>query len=69
MKKELPVLRVRMLGGARITYGDLPVLHHRSGLTRALKLLLILLYNCQDGITRSRLLEDLYGREEVLDKV
>lgn len=67
MKEKLPVLRVRMLGGERVTYGDLPILHHRGGVTRALKLLLILLYNSQTGITRSRLLEDLYGREEVLD--
>jgi len=67
MKEKLPVLRVRMLGGERVTYGDLPILHHRGCVTRALKLLLILLYNSQTGITRSRLLEDLYGREEVLD--
>ena len=33
MKEKLPVLRVRMLGGERVTYGDLPILHHRGGVT------------------------------------
>ena len=67
MERELPALHVRMLGGERITYGGRPILRQRSGTSRVMKLLLILLYNSPAGITRNKLIEDLYGREEVLD--
>lgn len=67
MEKELPTLHVRMLGGERITYGGRSVLHQRNGMSRVKKLLMILLYNSPAGITRNKLIENLYGREEVLD--
>ena len=67
MKEDVPTLRVRMLGGEEIIYGKIPVLHSRNTITRSMKLFLILLYHMKEGIARNRLLEELYGRKEVLD--
>lgn len=67
MKEEVPILRVWMLGKEEITYGNTPILHSRNTTTRSMKLFLILLCHLQDGIARNRLLENLYGRKEVLD--
>ena len=64
---HLPVLQVRLFGIERITYGDTPILYGRNSITKAMKLLLILLFNGKDGITRNKLMEDLYGREELAD--
>lgn len=63
----LPVLKVRLFGKERITYGDEPILYGRNSVTKAMKLLMILLHSGKDGIPRNKLLEDLYGREEVSD--
>ena len=65
MEKQLPVLKVQMFGKEKITYGDTPILYGRSGVTKAMKLLFILLYNGEKGIARNKLLESLYGREEL----
>lgn len=65
MEKNLPLLRVRMFGKERITYGDTPIIFGRNSITKAMKLLLILLHCGQEGISRNRLLEDLYDREEL----
>ncbi len=67
MDRNLPVLRVRLFGKEKITYGDTPILYGRNSITKAMKLLLILLYCGKEGITRNKLLEDLYGREELSD--
>lgn len=67
MKNDLPLLQVRLFGTERILYGKTPILFGRNSITKALKLLIILLYNGETGITRSRLIEDLYGREEMAD--
>lgn len=67
MKNKLPVLNVRLFGTERITYGSTPILYGRNSITKAMKLLLILLYCGKEGITRNKLLEDLYGREELAD--
>lgn len=64
---QFPLLRVRLFGIERITYGDTPILYGRTSITKAMKLLLILLFNGKNGITRNKLLEDLYGREELID--
>ena len=67
MDKSLPLLRVRLFGKEQITYGDKPILYGRNSITKAMKLLLILLHSGKEGITRNKLLEDLYGREELAD--
>ena len=65
MEHDLPLLRVRLFGTERITYGDEPILYGRNSITKAMKLLLILLHSGKEGITRNKLLEDLFGREEL----
>lgn len=67
MDNKLLVLHVRLFGKEKITYGSTPILYGRNSITKAMKLLLILLYSGKDGIPRNRLLEDLYGREELAD--
>lgn len=66
MAVQLPVLSACMFGRFRMTYGSSPLSFGRS-MTKVQKLLLILLYSGAEGIARNKLLEDLYGREEVLD--
>ena len=60
-------LTVKMFGKAEIVYGDKDILSGRHTATKAIRLLLILLYNRKEGITRNRLLEELYGREDMAD--
>lgn len=65
MEQTLPLLQVRLFGKEKLLYGDTPILFGRNTITKALKLLLILLHSGKDGIARNKLLEDLYGREEM----
>ena len=67
MNNNLPVLRARLFGVERITYDGIPILYGKNSITKAMKLLLILLFNGEKGITRNKLMEDLYGREELAD--
>jgi DNA-binding SARP family transcriptional activator len=61
------VLKVHMLGGFAIEYGDKPISFGKNNTTKALKLLQLLLYHKDIGISREKLLEELYGREEFAD--
>lgn len=71
MEKELPELKVSMLGRFSMTYGEQTVSFKRNTATKAVKLLQILLHESfcgsgeQAGIPRTELLEDLFGREEL----
>ena len=65
MDNKLPLLRVRMFGKERITYGNEQIIFGRNSITKAMKLLLILLHYGKEGIDRNRLLQDLYDREEL----
>ena len=68
MKEEkLPVLKVHMLGGFSMEYGGKPISFRRNTATKSMKLLQILLHCGDEGIARSKLLENLYGREELAD--
>ena len=67
MANILPDLNVHVLGGFSITYGETPVSFGRNSVTRAMKLLQILIYRGEKGISRELLLEELYGREELTD--
>lgn len=67
MDEKLPVLKVYMLGGFSLKYGDMPISFRRSTATKSTKLLQILLHCGEKGISRSRLLDNLYGREELSD--
>ena len=63
--KNLPLLHVRMFGKERITYGNEQIIFGRNSITKAMKLLLIILHYGKEGIARNRLLEALYDREEL----
>lgn len=67
MSENLPKLKVHVLGGFSITYGENPISFGRNSMTKAMKLLQILLYRGEKGIAREKLLEELYGREELAD--
>lgn len=67
MSENLSKLYVHVLGGFSITYGNVPVSFGRNHITKAIKLLQILLYEGEKGISREKLLEELYGREELAD--
>ncbi|MBS6195087.1 MAG: transcriptional regulator [Clostridiales bacterium] len=67
MKETKPELKVYMLGSFSIVYGDETISFKRNSTTKAMKLLQILLHAsaCGGGISRTRLWEDLFGREEL----
>ena len=67
MKDKLPVLKVRLFGKEKITYGNNIVLYGRNSVTKGMRLLLILFYYGKRGINRNILLESLYGDEDLSD--
>lgn len=67
IEEKLPVLKVHMLGGFSMEYGDRPISFRRNTATKSMKLLQILLHCGENGISRAKLLENLYGREELAD--
>lgn len=67
MSDHLPFLKVRLFGGFSATYGEIPVSFGRNTTTKAMKLLQILLYHGDTGIARDKLLDELYGREDLAD--
>lgn len=67
MNQKLPALKVRMFGRPGITYGNHSVLSGKNITTKMQQLLFLLLYSGPEGIGRGRLVEALYGREEILD--
>lgn len=67
MEEKIPVLKVQMLGGFSMTLGEKPLSFSRNSTTKAMKLLQILLYHCEKGISREKLIEYLYGREDMAD--
>ena len=67
MENIKPILQVQMLGIFNVKYGDRPLSLGRNTVTKAMKLLQILLYYLEEGIAREELIECLYGREELND--
>lgn len=67
MSVKLPVLKVQMLGGLSLMYGDTPISFSRNTTTKAMKLLQVLLYYGEKGISRNKLIENLYKTEELAD--
>ena len=67
MNVQLPVLRVQMLGGLSLMFGEKPISFSRNTTTKAMKLLQILLYYGEKGISRNKLIENLYKAEELAD--
>ena len=67
MGENETVLQVQMLGVFSIKFGNQPISLGRNTATKAVKLLQILLYYLEKGISREALLECLYGREDLTD--
>ena len=67
MGMNLPILQAQLFGKEKIIYGDTYILNGKNMITKAMKLLLILLYYGKQGIERGRLIENLYGNEEITD--
>ena len=61
------VLKAWMLGKEDVTYGNKSILSGRNCMTKATKLLFILLHSGEKGIARNQLIEELYGDEEIVD--
>lgn len=56
MSDHLPVLKVRLFGRFSASYGEIPVSFGRNTTTKAMKLLQILLYHGDNGISRDFLM-------------
>lgn len=59
--RDQNVIYIQMLGGFSMTYQGQPVVLGKSLSSKALHLLMLLIYSRGEGIHRSRLLEQLYG--------
>ena len=64
---ETGILKVKMLGTFTMEYEGRPVSFERNTLTKTNRLLQILFYAGEKGITREQLLLRLFGRDEVSD--
>lgn len=67
MEKNIPLLKVQMFGYEKIEYGEKALISGKKNITKAMKLLFILIYSGSAGIEKNSLIECLYGREELLD--
>lgn len=63
----LPVFRVRMFGCMTVEYKERPIGFSRSGGTKSLQLLALLLMSGREGITKSELIGCLYNSEDGLN--
>lgn len=61
----MQVLKVQTFGTLEITYGDTPILLGKHSVTKAMRLLLILIYSGKQGIARNKLLSELFENEEL----
>lgn len=59
MNEKLPILNVHMLGDFSVMYGNQPISFGKNTTTKAMKLLQILLYHGEQGISREKLLNAL----------
>ena len=67
MKDNLPILEIKALGGFSMRYGEKTISIGSGKSTKAVKLLQILV--CSEGrtVSRERLLDMLYGNEDITD--
>ena len=63
MEKE--ILQVRMLGGFSMVYQEKTLVFDRNYISKSTQLLQILFLHLEKGIAKERLLEELYGRDDV----
>lgn len=65
--QSLPKLQVKLFGTEKVLFGDTTIINGKNMITKAMKLLLILIYYGEEGISRGQLIENMYGHEEVTD--
>ena len=66
--EQLPLLKVHMMGSFFLEYGDQPISFRKTMATKSMRLLHDFpLVTRTIGISRGRLLESTYGREDVAD--
>lgn len=65
--QSLPKLQVKLFGTEKVIFGDTTIINGKNMITKAMKLLLILIYYGEEGISRGQLIENLYGHEEITD--
>ena len=63
------VLQIRMLGGFSIYYGGKPVVFNKMGSSKSVRLLQMLLLSFPMGISKSEIMDTLYGCSEKTDAV
>ena len=61
------MLKIRMFGQAEIVYGNSPILSGKNKITKSMEQLFVLLQRGKEGIARNKLIDALYGAEEVAD--
>lgn len=61
------VLRIQMFGGFAIYYGDESIVLNRIGNSKSVRLLQMLLLSPQSGISKSELMDNLYGWDDKTD--
>ncbi|MFR2512467.1 MAG: hypothetical protein ACLS9K_11375 [Lachnospira eligens] len=66
-ERKITGVKSAHVGGFSMEYGSKPISFRRNTATKSMKLLQILLHCGDEGIARSKLLENLYGREEGAD--
>ena len=61
-------LKVKMLGGFSLSYGDKELVVDRSSVSKTTQLLEMVLLCAEEGIAKTSLIDGLYGREDVENK-
>ena len=61
------VLRINMFGGCAMYYGENAVILNKTGSSKSVRLLQILLLSLKGGISKSELIDNLYGWNDKTD--
>ncbi len=61
------VLRINMFGGFAMYYGENAVILNKTGSSKSVRLLQILLLSLKGGISKSELIDNLYGWNDKTD--
>ena len=67
MTKQNRVLRIQMLGGFSMYYGDDALILNKAGSSKSVRLFQMLLLSLQSGIPKRELIDNLYGWNEKTD--
>lgn len=68
MEDNTKKLEVHMLGGLTAWYGGKPIVLGKKGLSKSVQLLLLLLLNGDEGVSKEHIYEALYDWEDIIDK-